>query len=99
MDPLYEALIYLKNKKYDKCIEHSTKILNKTPLDQTAWALKMRAMTRKVQIDEMDIEGINGLGEYQESIWNDTIATAPRPGTSLRNPTRATTALVNVLQF
>lgn len=95
MDLFYEALVLFKNKKMDKCINKCSSILRDAPLDQAAWTLKMRAMTRKVQIDEMELDAVDGFNETHESMWSEVIATAPRPGTSLRNPTRATTALVD----
>lgn len=48
MDPLYLALSLYRRRRYDKCIEVCSSILDKQPLDQATWCLKMRALTQRV---------------------------------------------------
>lgn len=50
---------------------------------QVIWVLKMRALTMQVYVD--DIEG-EEEGIADTLLDNYTIATMPRPGTSLKNP-------------
>lgn len=50
---------------------------------QTAWILKMRALTLQVYVD--DIEG-EEEGIAESLLDNYTISSMPRPGTSLKNP-------------
>lgn len=80
MDQMYLALSLLRRRHFDKCIETCTDILDKQPLDQAAWCLKMRAMTQRVYVDDIESE------EFPDADFLDdqTVATAPRPGTSLK---------------
>ncbi|KAJ8982886.1 hypothetical protein NQ317_004316 [Molorchus minor] len=80
MDPMYLALSLFRRRRYDKCIDVCTGILDKQPLDQAAWCLKMRALTQRVYVDDIDGEEMP-----EDDILEDhAIATAPRPGTSLK---------------
>lgn len=45
MDPMYIGLSYYRRRKFDECIEICSKLLAKNPYDQSAWALKTRALT------------------------------------------------------
>lgn len=86
MDPMFQALSYFRRRKYDKCIERCTSLLEKNPYDQAAWSLKMQALTEQVYVDdiEMDEQGI------AEMLMDDNnIANVARPGTSLRTPNTA----------
>lgn len=80
MDPLYLALSLYRKRHFDKCIEVCTEILDNQPLDEAAWCLKMRAMTQRVYVDDIETE------EFPETDFLDdhAVATAPRPGTSLK---------------
>ncbi|KAF5291199.1 hypothetical protein FQA39_LY14441 [Lamprigera yunnana] len=80
MEPLYVALSYYRRKNFDKCIEACTDILEKQPLDQAVWCLKMKALTKRVYIDDLESEEII-VGDFLD---NDTVASAPRPGTSMK---------------
>ncbi|KAH1009550.1 hypothetical protein HUJ04_001889 [Dendroctonus ponderosae] len=83
MDPMYLALSLFRRRHYDKCIDVCTSILDKQPLDQAAWCLKMRALTQRVYVDDLESEETT----FQEDILdNSVVATAPRPGTSLKTP-------------
>lgn len=52
MDPFYKALSLFRLRKYEECIE----LLNKYPSLQGAWELKMRSMTQKVYVDDIEAE-------------------------------------------
>lgn len=90
MDPLYEALSYFKRRQYEKCAKICTEILEKQPLDQAVWCLKMRALTQRVYIDDIESEEI-GVGDVLDE---NAVATAPRPGTSMKTPAMATSTLM-----
>lgn len=79
MDPFYEALSLYKCKHYDKCAEICTDILEKQPLDQAAWCLKMRSLTMRVYVDDLDSEEIT-----VDFLDENNVASAPRPGTSIK---------------
>lgn len=81
MDPFYEALSLFKRKNFEKCADVCTDILEKQPLDQAAWCLKMRALTQRVHID--DLEDDDGVGE-EDFLDEHAMAAAPRPGTSMK---------------
>lgn len=86
MDPIFLAQSKFRRKKYDEVIEICGDILDQQPLDQAAWFLKTRALTMKDYIEDMDMEE-EGIAEI---IMDDNaMASAPRPGTSLRAPTAA----------
>ncbi|XP_017784582.1 PREDICTED: tetratricopeptide repeat protein 8 [Nicrophorus vespilloides] len=80
MDPMVAALSNFRRKKYDKCVEICTQLLVKQPLDQAAWYLKMRAMTKRVHVDDID-----GEDAMTEDLFDENaVAAAPRPGTSMK---------------
>lgn len=80
MHPMYLALCLYRKRHFDECVEKCTEILDKEPLDQAAWCLKMRAMTQRVYVDDIESE------EFPEAdfLEDHTMATAPRLGTSLK---------------
>lgn len=80
MDPLYLALSLFRRRHFDTCVEICTEILDKQPLDQAAYCLKMRAMTQRVYVDDIETE------EFPETdlLDDNVLASAPRPGTSLK---------------
>jgi tetratricopeptide repeat protein 8 len=83
MDPLFLAVIRFRQRQFDDCIAICGEIIRKNPLDQAVWSLKTQALTEQVRVDFFEIfdEGI------AESVFTeDTIATAARPGTSLKTP-------------
>ncbi|XP_076816931.1 tetratricopeptide repeat protein 8-like [Clavelina lepadiformis] len=86
MDPMFIALSKYRRRKYGECVENCTQILDKNPYDQAAWALKAKALTQQVYIDEIESEE-QGIAEM---LMDDTsIAQFARPGTSLKQPTSA----------
>ncbi|XP_075225292.1 tetratricopeptide repeat protein 8 [Lycorma delicatula] len=88
LDPFYEALSHYRRRNYEKCATICTELLEKNPYDQAIWALKMKSMTADVMVDDIEAEE-EGIADVM--LDNDTIAQAPRPGTSLRTATTAHT--------
>lgn len=93
MDPLYKALSLFKKRKYSDCVDVCTELLELQPYDQAVWTLKMRALTQIVYVDDIESE------EFSESDFLDDarVATAPRPGTSLK--TGSSNALRSVRKY
>ncbi|CAB3366044.1 Hypothetical predicted protein [Cloeon dipterum] len=87
MDKLYLAHSYFKRHKYEECVDQCTQLLDKNPLDQAAWILKMRALTEQVYVD--DLENLDE-GIADATLDDESIAQIPRPGTSLRATANAT---------
>lgn len=79
MNKLYEANSFYRRRNYEKCINLCTELLEINPYDESAWTLKMRALTQRVYIDDLESENLN-----EEFIDDVIIAKTPRPGTSLR---------------
>lgn len=79
MDPLYKALSLFRKRQFIECADVCTELLEKQPYDQAVWTLKMRALTQKIYVDDIESE------EFSEGDFLDDtrVATAPRPGTSL----------------
>ncbi|XP_055597482.1 tetratricopeptide repeat protein 8 [Uranotaenia lowii] len=80
MDTFFVAISLFRRRKYDECIEVCNGLLQNNALHQGPWELKMRSMTQRVYID--DIEADDDVAE--DILDTHTIATAPRPGTSIR---------------
>ncbi|XP_018562782.1 tetratricopeptide repeat protein 8 [Anoplophora glabripennis] len=80
MDAFYLTLSLFRRRRYDKCIDICTSILDKQPLDQAAWCLKMRAMTQRIYVDDIESEEIPESDFLDENV----MASAPRPGTSMK---------------
>lgn len=60
MDPFYLAISLFKRKKFDECINVCNGLLQKDTQGQKGpWELKMRAMTQRVYVD--DIEADDGV--------------------------------------
>lgn len=59
MDLFFEAISLYRRRIYDQCIEKCNTLLQKNALQQGPWELKMRAMTQRVYID--DIEANDGV--------------------------------------
>lgn len=55
MDPFFLAVSLFRRRKYDKCIEICNQLLQKK-LQQGPWELKMRAMTQRVFVDDIEAE-------------------------------------------
>ncbi|KAI5619531.1 tetratricopeptide repeat protein 8 [Silurus asotus] len=83
MDPLFLAWSYFRRRKFQKCSDLCTKVLEDNPFDQAAWSLKTRALTEMVYIDEVEVDQ-EGIAEIM--LDESAIAQVARPGTSLRLP-------------
>ncbi|XP_055642217.1 tetratricopeptide repeat protein 8 isoform X1 [Toxorhynchites rutilus septentrionalis] len=81
MDKFFAAVSLFRRRKYDECIEVCNELLQNNALHQGPWELKMRSMTQRVYID--DIEADDDVVE--DILDTQTIATAPKPGTSIRS--------------
>lgn len=63
MDYFYQAISFYRRKKYDDCINICNGLLQKNSELKGPWELKMRAMTQRVYVD--DIEADDGIaGNY-----------------------------------
>ncbi|CAD5225460.1 unnamed protein product [Bursaphelenchus okinawaensis] len=69
--------------KIDEASEQCSKILEKNPLDQAAWSLKLACFTEEVFIDELENDEAGLADAYMD---DHAIATGARPGTSLNRP-------------
>lgn len=56
MDPYLKAIHYYRTREYEKCIEMCNQLLNSDPARQGPWELKMRAMTQRVYVDDIEAE-------------------------------------------
>jgi tetratricopeptide repeat protein 8 len=56
MDPFYIAVSLFRRRKYQQCIDQCNELLLKNPANQGPWELKMRAMTQRVYVDDIDID-------------------------------------------
>ena len=83
MDPFFLATSRFNRHRYDECIDICTQMLDKNPYDQAAWLLKCKALTKKSWVDDLEIdeEGVADILMDENSL-----ATAPRPGTSFSRP-------------
>ena len=59
---------------------------------QAAWLLKMRALTEQLYVDEVDIDE-EGIAETL--LDSNAIASVPKPGTSLKQPTTAAAGAIS----
>ncbi|XP_058511317.1 tetratricopeptide repeat protein 8 isoform X3 [Ochotona princeps] len=83
MEPLFLAWSYFRRRRFQLCADLCTQVLEKSPYDQAAWILKVRALTEMVYIDEVDVDQ-EGIAEM--ILDENAIAQVPRPGTSLKLP-------------
>ncbi|EYB88899.1 hypothetical protein Y032_0240g3360 [Ancylostoma ceylanicum] len=81
---LFKALRLYRNNQIQACEEECTKLLNKNPLDQAAWALKLCCLTDPVYVDELENDE---LGIAETFLEQNVIAPNARPGTSFQRPT------------
>ncbi|GAB6031788.1 Tetratricopeptide repeat protein 8 [Chamberlinius hualienensis] len=83
MDEFYLALSLFKRRKYEKCSEICSKLLERNQLDQAVWVLKMKALTSQVYVDDSELDE-DGMADCL--LEDNAIAQMPRPGTSLNTP-------------
>lgn len=56
MDPFYKALSLFRLRKYEECNEICNQLLASNPSLQGPWELKMRSMTQRVYVDDIEAE-------------------------------------------
>jgi hypothetical protein len=56
MDPFWRALSLFRRREYEECIEICNQLLISNPTLQGPWQLKMRAMTMRVYVDDIEAE-------------------------------------------
>lgn len=81
MDPLFHALSLYKRRRYEEAITKCSECLEKNPYDKAAWALKAKALTEQVYIDEVENEE-QGIADLLMD--DSSVAKISRPGTSLK---------------
>lgn len=71
MDPsYYKALSLFRLRKYEKCIEMCNQLLSNSPQLQGPWELKMRAMTQRVYVDDIEAEDDGVVGKIKNIFKN-----------------------------
>lgn len=66
MDPYFQALSFYRRRAYDVCINLCTELLQKNISHVGLWELKIRAMTQRVYVDDIETEdGVLGKGEMK----------------------------------
>jgi len=83
LNPAFLALSRLRRRRFDECIDDCTSYLSSSPLDRAVWLIKLRALTQKSYVDDMDLEE-EGVAEIL--MEENAMQKAARPGTSLRRP-------------
>lgn len=83
LNPAFLALSRLRRRRFDDSIAGCTEQLAINPLDKAVWFIKLRALTGKAFVDDMDMEE-EGVAEILMD--DNAMSKAPRPGTSLRRP-------------
>lgn len=56
MDNFFAAISLFRRRKYDECIEVCNGLLQQNALHQGPWELKMRSMTQRVYIDDIEAD-------------------------------------------
>lgn len=69
MDPYYKALSLFRLRKYEQCIEMCNQLLANSPQLQGPWELKMRAMTQRVYVDDIEAEDDGVVGTYTHAYF------------------------------
>lgn len=86
MNPAWLAMSRFRRRKFDDAIDLCSQCLSENGRDQAMWFLKVRSLTQKTYIDDMDMEE-EAVGDLL--LDENAIAKAPRPGTSLKKPMTA----------
>uniref|UniRef100_A0A183CE91 TPR_REGION domain-containing protein n=1 Tax=Globodera pallida TaxID=36090 RepID=A0A183CE91_GLOPA len=81
LDPLYLALLYFRINKIEEAHRECARVLDKNPLDQAAWSLKLACFAEEVFVDELENDEAGLADAYMD--LGTAVATAARPGTSL----------------
>ncbi|KAL3079588.1 hypothetical protein niasHS_005573 [Heterodera schachtii] len=90
LDPLYLALLYFRINKIEEAHRECARVLEKNPLDQAAWSLKLACFAEEVFVDELENDEAGLADAYMD--LGTAVATAARPGTSLSRPLTGTSA-------
>jgi tetratricopeptide repeat protein 8 len=77
------TLLCSRRRRFDDTITQCTEQLSVNPLDKAVWFIKLKALTGKAFVDDMDMEE-EGVAEILMD--ENAMQKAPRPGTSLRRP-------------
>lgn len=64
MDPFHKAVVLFRLRKYEQCIEHCNQLLISEPTLQGPWELKMKAMTQRVYVDDIEAEEDAVAGKF-----------------------------------
>lgn len=56
MDLYYLAISLYRRRKYDECIEMCNTLLKTNSLHKGPWELKMRSMTNRVYVDDIEAD-------------------------------------------
>jgi len=83
LNPAFLAYSRLKRRRFDESITQCTEQLRANPLDKAVWMIKLRALTGRAYIDDMDMEE-EGVAEMLMD--DNAMQKAARPGTSLKRP-------------
>jgi hypothetical protein len=54
LDPLYLALFYFRLNRLEDAHRECAKLLERNPLDQAAWSLKLACFAEEVYVDELE---------------------------------------------
>uniref|UniRef100_UPI00358E4228 tetratricopeptide repeat protein 8 isoform X2 n=1 Tax=Myxine glutinosa TaxID=7769 RepID=UPI00358E4228 len=83
MDPAFLAWSSFRRRRFQRCADLCSDILERTPYDQAVWSLKTRALTEQVYVDEVDVDE-EGIAEML--LDDNAMVQVARPGTSLHAP-------------
>ena len=79
LNPAFLALSRLRRRRFDDSIAQCTEQLAANPLDKAVWFIKLRALTGKAFVDDMDMEE-EGVAEILMD--DNAMQKAPRYGCS-----------------
>jgi len=54
LDPLYLALLYYRLNRIEDAHKECGRLLDRNPLDQAAWSLKLACFAEEVFVDELE---------------------------------------------
>ncbi|ETN81677.1 tetratricopeptide repeat protein [Necator americanus] len=91
---LFKALRLYRNNQIKACEEECTKLLEKNPLDQAVWALKLTCLTDPVYVDELENDE---LGIAETFLDQNIIAPNARPGTPTSTAGRPLSGVIRPL--
>lgn len=83
LNPFFIALSLFRRHRWDDCVAKCTELLARNPTDQAVWFLKLRALTKKQWMDDLEMEDEGAADLLMDE---NKVASKPRPGTSLMRP-------------